>query len=282
MASRPIDSIISRLARVFSAARKSDLEDLQHDLESINVEDDLWSGGGNARNNHRVPGQQQSPVGPNESMAGGSGTDKMIGHYSDPTARNSMDATAILGDMVGRQTRIEKAVTAISATLALLLKADLQDDESDEDAKKKRAGDLIDDEDFEEPRGRKPNAEASSKAAERDGISVPHFNIADAFSFLGPQTSARAEAAATAIQAQNERERNRSVAIPPSMIGNRALMKAAHEEIQDRIDAGGLTQAQIIDLQIRANARRMYSQGADINENDPRLRNINFNDGIIG
>jgi hypothetical protein len=100
---RPIDCIISRLARVFSAARKSDLESLQADLEPIDVQDDLWSGSGSAKNNHMVPSQQQSPVGPNELMAGGSGTDRMEGHYGSPSAVNRNSPTAQLGEMDGLQ-----------------------------------------------------------------------------------------------------------------------------------------------------------------------------------
>jgi hypothetical protein len=169
--------------------------------------------------------------------------------------------------MVSRQERLEKSVAAIAKTLAIMLKADTDSDDDEEDEAKKVQGDLTSDLDEEkrksqhgadtyliqEARGRSPNAEQAAKAAARDGISVPHFRIEDASSFLGPRLSDRAAAAAKAAEAANDRDRHH-VATPPSMYPT--ISKAEGRSSRQRV-------ADVIDSGVRANGTKV-AHGEDI------------------
>jgi hypothetical protein len=243
-----ISSVVSKLINLFKAQENSGtLAELAADLnDNVDAAGDLWNSG-----NHRVPGQAENPVGPNQGMHG-TGVDKFVGDYSDATSTNENSPTAILGRMVERQEKLEKAMSGIAACLAIMLKADSDEPDADDEE-----GDESDDRD------------ETSKA---EGLAS--MSLADAFSFLGPKLSKRAEAAAKAVELKAAKAKTlRGIATPPNMLNpaGRAIQKAAHLEIADTLsDDNSLPLNERIAMRLRSNVARMRSEGADIPATDLR------------
>jgi hypothetical protein len=205
---RPINSLVNRLMTIFHAAQKSDLQDLQADLESVDIGADQWN------SNYRQPSASEIPVSPNEFMGGATGAEKMSGHWSTKTP-NDTSPTALLGQMVSRMETLEKSMIAMASVIHLLCKSD------DEDDKAKKSDSDEDDSDEDED-------EESAKSG------IQKLSVADMMSTIGGRLTKKA---AEAREAENARN---TISTPPSMHPaiSKANSRSLRTIVSDTINTG--------------------------------------------
>jgi hypothetical protein len=238
-----LSNTVSKLLHVLSTARKSDVDAIAEDLnDSVDVTRSVFD------NPHMVPNQREVPKSPNEGASGGRGVDKWVSDFMDgaeaATSRNNKSPAALLGEMVGRQEKLEKCMLQLAEFLG---KAFPSDEGVDADDDKKDAED-------------ETSTTKAALAKISDALEVQQISLKSLFDRISGISQ--------------------SVAEPPSMIrkarAHEPVVKSKMQILEEQIEKEEDTGARIT-KRVQLNAMRIQAAGKAMNPNDPRLSGFDPN-----